>query len=99
MPNCIEPPLPLAIAWIISGTSTPALSPSAMASAVAAIWITTRRLLTSLTRHAADSFEFGERAAAIADDAPAALDEVLRDRHADLTDTYKTDGLHFRLTP
>ena len=48
--------------------------------------------------HPADLFEFGERAAAIADDAPAALDEVLRDRQADLAYTYKTDGLHFRLT-
>jgi hypothetical protein len=47
-----------------------------------------------LRRHAADFFEFGERAAAIADDTPTALDEVLRDRHTDLTNAYKTDGLH-----
>src|SRR5260370_5887944 len=49
-------------------------------------------------RHAADFFEFGERAPAIADHTPAALDEVLRDRQADLAHTYKNDSLHFCLT-
>jgi len=53
MPNWVEPPEPVAIALIIVGTSTPAFSPSAIASAVAAMLIATRRLLTSLTRLAA----------------------------------------------
>ena len=47
-------------------------------------------------RHAADLLEFGKRTAPIADDAPAALDQVLRDRHADLADSNKADGLHER---
>src|SRR4029453_15865615 len=53
MPNWVEPPLPEAIALIIRSTSTPALSPSAIASAVAAMLMATRGLLTSLTLVAA----------------------------------------------
>jgi len=45
--------LPLAIALIIRSTSTPALSPSVIASAVAAMLMATSRLLTSLTLLAA----------------------------------------------
>ena len=53
MPNWVEPPLPVAIALIMRSTSTPALSPSAIASAVAAMLMATSRLLTSFTRLAA----------------------------------------------
>jgi hypothetical protein len=53
MPNCVDPPLPLAMALIMRSTSTPAFSPSAMASAVAAMLSATRRLLTSFTLLAA----------------------------------------------
>ena len=53
MPNWVEPPLPAATALIISSTSTPAFRPSAIASAVAAMWTATSRLLISLTLLAA----------------------------------------------
>src|SRR5215472_7364502 len=49
MRNCVEAPLPPAIALIIRSTSTPALRPSAIASAVAAMCTATSRLLTSFT--------------------------------------------------
>ncbi len=47
--------------------------------------------------HPADLRKLIERAAAIADDAVAALDQVHRDRHADLADADNANGLHFQL--
>ena len=47
-------------------------------------------------RHAADLLELLERAAAVADDAIAVFNEVLRDRHSDLADADKADCLRPR---
>src|SRR5262249_19862878 len=43
---------------------------------------------------AADLLEFGERAAAIAQDSIAALDQVFSDRLPDLAHADETDGFH-----
>ena len=48
-------------------------------------------------RHAAELFELGKRTATIADDAITALDQISRDRHADLADADKANGLHTHL--
>jgi hypothetical protein len=47
-------------------------------------------------RHAADFFELGERAAAIADDAIAAFDQIIRNRQADFADADQTNRVHDR---
>src|ERR1700681_805224 len=45
-------------------------------------------------RHAADFFEVGKRAAAIAEHAVPALDQVLGDRKSNLAYADKTDSFH-----
>ncbi|HET9245217.1 MAG TPA: hypothetical protein VFO15_05380, partial [Xanthobacteraceae bacterium] len=47
-------------------------------------------------RHAADFCEFIERGAAVADDAIAAFDEIIRNRQADFADADETNGVHGR---
>ena len=45
-------------------------------------------------RHAADFCEFIERTAAVADDAIAAFDQILRNWLADFADADETNGVH-----
>src|SRR5262245_34215210 len=45
-------------------------------------------------RHAANFFELSERAAAVADDAVAAFNQIIRDRQTDFADADETDGVH-----
>src|ERR1051326_7402228 len=100
MPNWVEPPLPPAIALIISGTSTPARHAvperparrQAREHDVALGADLGRRA----RRHAADLLEFGERRAAKANHATAAFDQVFGNRHADPAQADKTDGFHER---
>ena len=50
-------------------------------------------------RHAAELLELRERAAAIAEHAISALDQVLRDREPDLADTDEADRFHAHVLP